>query len=88
MDLGRVLGTVIATRAHGSVTGIRLLVVQPEDLAGRPLGEPLVAADATQAGPGERVHLVHGREAGLAFDVGTTPIDLAIVGIVSGTEGG
>ena len=83
MYLGRVIGTVVATRKYAGLEGVKLLVVQPLDdkLANR--GEPHVAADATrQAGPGDVVHLAGSREAALALDETFVPVDAAIVGIV------
>ena len=63
MYLGRVLGTVVATVKYEGLEGYRLLVVEPIFEDGRPAGEPVVAVDATQAGPGERVFCVASREA-------------------------
>ena len=86
MYLGRVLGTVWASRLTSGLEGVRLLWVQPEDSAGKPVGEPQVAADAVQARLGERVTLVDGREAALALAVPFVPVDAAIVGHVDGVD--
>jgi len=82
MFLGRVIGTVVATRKYEGLEGVRLLVVQPVTALGDDKGAPLVAADTTQAGPGELVHLVTSREAALAMPETFVPVDAAIVGIV------
>ncbi len=82
MQLARVLGTVVATRKHASLEGVRLLVIQPHDHAGRPDGEPIVAADPLQAGVGDTVEWITGREAALALPVPFSPVDAAIVAIV------
>ncbi|HOU52569.1 MAG TPA: EutN/CcmL family microcompartment protein [Myxococcota bacterium] len=82
MYLGRVVGTVVATRKAEGLEGIRLLVVQPLNPDLSPRGNLEVAADAVQAGPGEVVHLVGSREAALAFPGWFIPVDAAIVGIV------
>lgn len=82
MQLARVIGTVVATVRHEALEGVRLLLVQPHDHDGRPMGEPLVAADPLQAGPGCTVEYVIGREAALALPVTFTPVDAAIVRIV------
>ena len=45
MNFARVIGTVWATVKDPSVHGIKLRIIRPEDEAGRPIGDPLVAAD-------------------------------------------
>ena len=82
MQLARVLGTVVATVKHESLKGVRLLLIQPHDHAGRPDGGPIVAADPLQAGVGETVEWITGREAALALPVHFTPVDASIVAIV------
>lgn len=82
MQLARVLGTVVATVKHESLVGVRLLVIQPVDHDELPDGDPIVAADALQAGPGELVEWVTGREAALTLPDTYSPIDAALVGIV------
>jgi microcompartment protein CcmK/EutM len=82
MELARVIGRVVATQKHESLVGIRLLVVQPQNAAGEAVGEPIIAADPTQAGPGDLVSWVTGREAALALPVQFSPVDCAVVSIV------
>jgi ethanolamine utilization protein EutN len=87
MLLGRVVGTVVPADVYQGLEGVPLLVVQPLDVAGQPVGQSLVAADATRmAGPGELVYYESGREAALALDPWFVPVDHAIVGIVDGLE--
>ena len=85
MELARVTGTVVATQRAPGLDGVRLLVVVPEDEQGRPTGDAIVAADALQAGIGERVWIVHGREAALSLPVTFVPVDHAVVGLVDAT---
>ncbi|MEE8522811.1 MAG: EutN/CcmL family microcompartment protein [Thermoanaerobaculia bacterium] len=83
MQLGRVIGTVVATIRYDGLEGIKLLIVQPLDRGLQPLGEPVVAADAVRmAGPGELVYVVASREAALAMPETFVPVDHAITGIV------
>jgi ethanolamine utilization protein EutN len=83
MQLGRVEGTVTATIKSEGLTGIKLLIVQPLTRALEPDGEWLVCADATaQAGPGELIYFIGGREAAVALPEEFVPVDHAIVGIV------
>jgi len=87
MRLGRVIGTVVCTQKSPSLQGLKLLLVQPLDELLREAGEPLVAADAVQAGRGELVMFESGREAALALNE-LSPVgwfntaDAAVMGIV------
>ena len=89
MQLGRVIGTVVATLRYEGLEGVKLLIVQPLDRHQQPDGEPVVAADAVcMAGPGELVYVVASREAALAMpDEKFVPVDHAITGIVDSVDG-
>jgi ethanolamine utilization protein EutN len=82
MYLGRVIGTVVAERKYEGLEGMKLLVVEPLDHAGKATREPEVAVDTVRAGHGDLVWLVGSREAALALDPWFVPVDAAIVGIV------
>ncbi len=87
MQLGRVIGTVVATQKAEGLEGVAFLIVQPLDRERRPAGSPLVAADALRtAGPGDLIYFVAAREAALALDPWFVPVDHAIVGIVDAVE--
>jgi len=82
MELARVIGRVVATVKHESLVGVRLLVIQPQNAQGEQIGEPMIAADALQAGPGDVVSWIGGREAGLTLPDTFTPVECAVVSIV------
>ena len=83
MQLGRVIGTVVATVKAEGLEGVKFLVVQPLDKHQEEAGEPVVAADAVaMAGPGELVYFVASREAAEALPERFVPVDHAIVGLV------
>lgn len=86
MYLGRVIGTVVATRAYEGLAGQKLLVVTPLDHRLERTGEDQVAVDTVRAGQGELVYLVGSREAALALEPWFVPVDAAIVGIVDELE--
>jgi ethanolamine utilization protein EutN len=87
MQLGRVIGTVVATIKYQGLEGIKFLVVQPLDKQQRPVGRPIVAADGVaMAGPGDLVYVVASREAAQALPETFVPVDHAIVGIVDAVE--
>jgi ethanolamine utilization protein EutN len=83
MQLGKVIGTVVATEKHEALQGVKLLIVQPVTPDGRPKGKPVVAADGTaMAGPGETVFTIGAREGALVLERWFTPVDDGIIGIV------
>jgi len=83
MDLGRVIGTVVAERKVAGLDGVRFLVVQPVHPDGTDRGKRVIAADAVQsAGPGTLVWYTASREAAIALPEPFVPVDHAIVGIV------
>jgi ethanolamine utilization protein EutN len=85
VQLGRVIGTLVATEKHEALRGVKLLIVQPLDPAEQPNGEPVVAVDGTEmAGVGELIFMIGGREAAqlLPPDKMFTPVDHGICGIV------
>jgi ethanolamine utilization protein EutN len=83
MQLGRVLGSVVATTRTTGLDGVRFLIVQPLDKHERETGTPVVAADAVaMAGAGELVYYVASREAAEAMPERFVAVDHAIVGLV------
>jgi ethanolamine utilization protein EutN len=82
MKLGKVIGTVVASNKVASLQGVKLLLVQPLDEKMQAVGEPVVACDTQQAGPGETVFYIGGREASLPLPDPFNPSDATITGIV------
>jgi len=82
MQLAKVIGTVVATRKDPSLTGVKLLVIQPIDAAGQNTGSPLVAVDTIGSGYGETVFYARGKEGGMALPEPIAPVDAGIVGII------
>jgi microcompartment protein CcmK/EutM len=82
MFLGRVVGRVVSTVKDASLTGQRLLIVQPlkPDLSNT--GKQLVMLDAVGAGAGELIYWCRGKEASFPFLPDEVPADNTIVGIV------
>lgn len=87
MEIGRVIGTLVATRKHERLVGCKIQVVQPLDPHGeKPKGEPYVAVDAVGAGVGERVVIVRGSGARCALKDDLTPVDATIIGIIDSVD--
>ncbi len=83
MQLGRVIGRVVATTRSDGLDGVKFLIVQPLDKHEREAGSPVVAADAVaMAGTGELVYFVASREAAEAMPERFVAVDHAIVGLV------
>ncbi len=55
MRICRVIGTVVATVRQHDFDSLKLMLCQPLDVAGRPRGTTLIAADRVQAGVGDKV---------------------------------
>ena len=82
MQLAKVIGDVVVTRKDENLAGVTLLVLQPIDPEGKPVGRTLVAVDSAGAGVGEVVFFVRGKEASFPFYPVEVPADAGIVGIV------
>ena len=77
----RVIGTVVATRKEPRLAGHKFLIAQRLTSTNEKDGEPFVAIDHTQAGPGDYVIVARGKDA--AWPIGrNAPVDMGIVGII------
>jgi ethanolamine utilization protein EutN len=82
MLLGRVIGTIWATRKYDNLKGYKLQFVQPIKANEEDIGDPIVAVDTVGAGPGEIIFYITASEAVIPLDVDMAPVDASIVGIV------
>jgi microcompartment protein CcmK/EutM len=82
MQVAKVIGDVVTTRKDETLTGLKLLVLQPLAADGSATGRTLIAADAVGAGVGETVFFVRGKEASFPFYPTEAAVDAGIVGIV------
>ena len=86
MTLGRVIGTVVATRKEDRLSGFKLQIVEVIGLDLAPTGSFTVAVDAVGAGPGEIVLTAAGSSARLTNLTRDTPVDAVIMAIVDSVE--
>ena len=86
MLLGRVVGTVVATRKDERLMGAKLLLVRMVDPQGKDEAGHLVAVDTVDAGFTDRVLIVTGSSARMAAGLKDTPVDAAIVGVIDTVE--
>jgi ethanolamine utilization protein EutN len=87
MQIGRVVGTVVATQKHAKFEGAKLLLVQPLTIDDQPRGTTLLAVDSVGAGVHEKVLVViEGRAAAEALGRPGAPVDAAIIAIIDSVD--
>ena len=87
MIIARVVGNLVATQKHEAHEGKKILLIQPLDLDGQPLGDVVVALDAADAGIGDRVLAVQeGFSAMTSVGHVESPIDAAVIGVIDLVE--
>ena len=88
MLLGRVAGTLVASRKEPSMEGLKLLVVRYLDVENEDTASFVVAADAVGAGVGEVVMVATGSSARQTEATRDRPCDAVIMAIVDTWEVG
>jgi microcompartment protein CcmK/EutM len=87
MILGRVTETIVATEKHYALKGHQLFWVQPVTDAGQNNGEPFIALNSVDAGPGDLVLVCNeGTGCRQIFDAGIFPVNHVIAGYVDRIE--
>lgn len=87
MRIGKVIGNIWATKKEQKLAGLKLLVVQPINIAdGSNDRAPIIVADIIGAGCGDTVLIVDGSSARRAAGGLDVPVDSTVVGIVDGTD--
>jgi microcompartment protein CcmK/EutM len=82
MLLGRVIGTVWATRKDEKLEGLKLLVVRQLDLDYKPTPAFVIAVDTVQAGVGEIVLVCQGSSARQTKVTEKRPVDAVVMAVV------
>ena len=88
MNVGKVIGTVVASRKDPKLSGLKLLVVEQTDLSGSSKSSRIVAVDSVGAGVGEIVLYAQGSSARQTDATQNRPVDAVIMGIVDEIEAG
>ena len=86
MKMGRVIGTVVATRKDPSLEGVKFLVVENLDMDLKPAGGYVVAVDAVGAGANEVVLYASGSSARQTDVTRDRPVDAVIMAILDSFE--
>jgi microcompartment protein CcmK/EutM len=88
MFIARVTGSVVCTQKVSTMTGHKLLVVEPYRLEEKKrkslvtTGRTFIAVDSLGAGEGDYVLLTQGSSARLTPESKDLPIDAVVIGIV------
>ncbi len=82
MILGKVIGTVWATRKDEQLVGMKLQIVREINLDESPKSKFVVAVDSVGAGEGETVLVAQGSSARQTEMTRNRPIDAVIMAIV------
>lgn len=86
MQMGKVIGTVVASRKEDVLEGMKFLVVKNCDFDGNVRGPSVVAVDAVGAGVGEVVLYASGSSARMTRLTDERPVDATIMAIVDVVE--
>ena len=86
MILGRVAGTLVASRKDEGLSGQTLLVVRQLGVDGKETGGYVVAVDSVGAGVGEVVLYASGSSARQTLNTKDRPCDAVIMAIVDSWE--
>ena len=86
MQLGEVIGTVVASQKEPKLLGAKLLVVRNVDAEMKPLGSYAIAIDTVGAGKGDVVLHVAGSSARMTDETKDRPVDACIMAIVDVVE--
>ena len=86
MFIGRVVGSLWATRKTENTKGLKFLIIQPYNLNKKPNTDTIVAADVLGAGEGEVVVVAYGRAARIAIGNEDASIEAAVTGIIDEYE--
>lgn len=85
MTLCKVTGTIVSTQKNESLKEYKLLIVQPIDLDGKPIGRDMLAIDQVDAGVGDTVLcLQEGAGAQQILKRKDVPVHTIIVAVVDG----
>lgn len=86
MIIGKVTGSIVATRKNEKLVGCKLMIVEIFEKMNNGKSK-IIAVDNVGAGIGEVVLIAQGSAARIGCNLDNSPVDAAIVGIVdNGSE--
>jgi len=88
MQIGKVVGTVVATQKDEKLEGLRLQIVEFVDIDGKPTGGIVTAVDSVASGVGDIVLVAAGSSARQTTITDGKPVDSVIMAIIDEIEVG
>ncbi|MDD5091255.1 MAG: EutN/CcmL family microcompartment protein [Candidatus Wallbacteria bacterium] len=82
MILGKICGTIVATKKDENLVGFKFLIVEELTVERKPAGKFYITVDTVGAGAGEVVLVVTGSSARQTAKTDKKPVDAAVVAIV------
>ena len=87
MVLCKITGTLVATQKNEHLKSQKILIAQPINLNGKPIGRDILAIDSVDAGIGDTVLVVQeGQAAVQVLKNKKVPVHSVIVAVVDGME--
>ena len=87
MTLCKITGTLVATQKNEHLKPTKILIAQPIDLSGMPIGRDILAIDSVDAGVGDTVLVIQeGQGAAQVLGNKNIPVHSVIVAVVDGLE--
>lgn len=86
MLLGKIIGTVVASKKEPELEGLRMLLVRELDPDMKATGKTIVAVDAVNAGVGEVILFAAGSSARQTAMTNNRPVDHVIMAVVDMVE--
>ena len=81
--MARVIGTLVSSMKHESLSGYKILWVQPVSDQGIPVDAAFLAIDGAQAGIGDYVLVVQeGKSARAVMESADAPCEAVVVGVI------
>jgi len=89
MTLCKIIGSLVATQKNEHLRSQKILIAQPIDLDGSPIGRDILALDSVDAGIGDTVLVMQeGQGAAQVLKNKKIPVHSVIVAVVDGIDVG
>jgi microcompartment protein CcmK/EutM len=88
MRIAYIIGTAVATMKDEKLRGRKLLLARESDLQGKQRGEPFVAVDTVDSGPGDLVVITEGSSARNTEFTHDLPVDAVVIAVLDSLEVG
>ena len=87
MTLCKITGTIVATQKNEHLQSQKILIAQPIDLDGKPIGRDILVLDSVDAGVGDTVLVVQeGQGAAQVLKNKKVPVHSVVVAVVDGLD--